>query len=86
MTEWGVVLVITVLIGLLVSVTTPIIKLTKTIADLTAIVRSLGDDMTELTSRNSATHARLFAGLGKHDDKLAEHETRITILEHEKGK
>ena len=84
MTEWQVVGVIVVLVGLGVSIITPIIKLNTTITKLTTIVERLTGDVTELTVRNSKTHDRIFAQLDKHTDKLNDHEKRITILEETK--
>lgn len=84
MTEWQVVGVIVVLIGLGVSVVTPIIKLNTTITKLTTVVERLGGDVADLTARNTKTHDRIFTTLDKHGEQLTDHETRITILEEHK--
>lgn len=84
MNEWQVIGVIVVLVGLGVSVITPIIKLNTTITKLTTVVERLSGDVTDLTARNSKTHDRIFSQLDKHADTLNDHEKRITILEDKK--
>ena len=84
MNEWQVIGVIVVLVGLGVSVITPIIKLNTTITKLTTIVERLSGDVTELTARNSKTHDRIFASIEKHTDQINDHEKRITVLEEKK--
>lgn len=84
MTEWEVVGVIVVLVGLGISVVTPIIKLNTTITKLYTVVERLTGDVNELTARNSKTHDRIFAQIEKHTDQLNDHETRISVLEEKK--
>lgn len=84
MTEWQIVTVIVVLVGLGISVITPIIKLNTTITKLTTIVERLSGDVTDLTARNSKTHDRIFAQIDKHTDQINDHEKRITVLEDKK--
>ena len=83
MTEWGVVGVIIALVGFGITVIKPIINLNTTIVKLTQIVETLGADVAELTSRNSKSHDRIFETLGRHETKLNDHETRLTVLEKE---
>ena len=83
MTEWSIVTVIIALIGLIVSVTSPIVKLNTTITKLTQIVDAVGKDLADLTDRNSKSHARIYDSLDKHDNAINNHETRIVILEKE---
>lgn len=84
MTEWQIVTVIVVLVGLGISVITPIIKLNTTITKLTTIVERLSGDVTDLTARNSKTHDRIFAQIDKNTDAINDHEKRITVLEDKK--
>lgn len=81
MNEWTIVGVIVVLVGLGISIITPIVKLNSTITRLTTIVERLGGDVADLTARNSKTHDRIFDRLDDHDGRLNAHETRISVLE-----
>ena len=81
MTEWTVVGVLVVLVGLGVSIVTPIIKLNSTIVRLSQLVERCSTDLRELTDRNSRSHDRIFSHLEEHDHTLNDHETRISILE-----
>ncbi len=81
MTEWTVVTVVISLVGLLVAVATPIIKLNATITRLTTqmenFMKGLGEFKTRYTSQLTEckrTHADLY-------DKVDNHERRITVLE-----
>lgn len=84
MNEWTIVGVIVVLVGLGISIITPIVKLNTTITRLTTVVERLGGDVADLTARNSKTHDRIFGTLEKHTDQINDHEKRITVLEETK--
>lgn len=84
MTEWGVVLVIIALVGLLATIGAPIIKLNSTIVKLLTIVDSLKGDVTELTDKNTQSHGRLWKHNEKQDAKIDDHEKRITVIERTK--
>ena len=81
MTEWEVVGVLVVLVGLVAAIVGPIIKLNTTITKLAAVVESVQRDIGDITDRNSKSHARIFEKLDEEDLKLQNHETRITVLE-----
>ena len=85
MTEWEVVGVIVVLIGLGVSVVTPLMKLNSAITMLTQAASKIEEELKSLTERNSKTHARLFEAIEAEDEKVQDHEKRITVLEHDKS-
>lgn len=85
MTEWEVVGVIVALVGLGAAVITPIIKLNTTLTTLTQLVSKVGQDLSDVTERNSKTHARIFDALEAEDAKINDHEIRITVLEHDKS-
>lgn len=82
MSEWAVVGVIVVLVGLVASIATPIVKMTSAVTKLIEIVNSLDGKLKELTERNTRSHERIFNKLDDHDETLADHETRLTVLEH----
>lgn len=81
MSEWGVVGVIVVLIGLMVSVMTPILKLNSAIVKLTTVVERLDRNLCELKTSNSESHEKIFGRLNEDEKQLENHEGRISRLE-----
>ena len=77
MTEWGVLGVIITVVGLLATVITPIIQLTKSITKLTVVVENLGRDM----EAQRGSTKRLWAHNDEQDEKIFDHETRLQLLE-----
>lgn len=89
MTEWMVAGIVVTVIGggwtIIKAIDSIVRPLTEQITRLNDSMKSITDDMNELTERNSATHARLFKALEDHGKTLNEHEIRIVKLEeHEK--
>ena len=80
-TEWEVFGVIVALVAFAISIGTPIVKLNTSITRLMDRLNMLDEGMDELTARNSKSHERLWKHNEEQDDKLHDHETRITILE-----
>lgn len=81
MTEWGVVGVLIALAGFIVTVAKPIISLTKSITELTVVVRELKTDMESQKAKADDAHKALWLKETEHEKMLADHETRIGILE-----
>ena len=81
MTEWGVVGVIIALVGLLATLIKPIISLTRSITELTVVVRDLKTDMDEYRESNHDSHKRIWAHNETQDKQLNDHEGRISKLE-----
>ena len=81
MNEWGVVGVIIALVGLIFTVSNPVIKLTKSITELAILVRELRKDMDEHREKSIASHQKLWDKNGEQDSVIADHEKRITVLE-----
>lgn len=79
MTEWTVVTVIVGLVGLFLSVGTPIIKLNANIVRLQSTLDNLCKEFSESKESNAKSHERIFT-------KLDEHEDRITKLEYGRRK
>ena len=86
MTEWQVFGVIAALVTFMLGVVSPIIKLntsitsmSSTLKTLTEIVNKCAADLDALQERNAQTHQRIF-------DRIDNHETRITVLEHDARK
>lgn len=79
--EWTIVTTIVVIVGLFISVGTPIIKLIQSIAKLNGTIELLNQRLsttdtrlTDVSERNAKSHERIF-------DKLDDHEVRISVLE-----
>lgn len=81
MTEWGVVGVIVVLIGLLAAVVGPILKLNTSIVRLTDEVGNIMVSWSEFKQRYVDHLHELKHADEKMQDELNDHETRISILE-----
>lgn len=81
MEEWDAVLVIVTLVGLAATVITPVLRLTRAITRLTATMEHLEKNVVELTAHNNASHERIWAHNRQQDEKLADHESRIRVIE-----
>lgn len=82
--EWQIVTVIIVLLGLIVTVTTPLLKLSNTITKLNQTCENLEVQFKEFEISNKDGHKRIWAHNDKQDERLNNHENRIYILEEEK--
>ena len=76
--EWGVLIGAC---GLLVTLITMIVRLTNTLTKLTVTIDGLGEKVTDINCENKKQHDNLFGIAREHGDKLADHETRISIIE-----
>lgn len=81
MTEWGVVTVLIALVGLTAALTKPIVSLTQSITKLTVVVDKIVADQTEQVAHAKESHARLWDHNEEQDNKISDHEIRITKLE-----
>lgn len=86
--EWTTVTVIIALVGLIVTVTTPLIRLNSNITRLTVILDGIKAELEEQKKALSAqkadsreSHRRLWAHNDEQDNTLKDHETRIRVLE-----
>lgn len=86
--EWTTVTVIIALVGLLVTVTTPLIKLNSSITKLNVTLDTIKAELEEQKKALSAqkadsreSHRRLWAHNDEQDTTLNDHETRIRVLE-----
>lgn len=86
--EWTTITVIIALVGLIVTVTTPLIKLNSNITRLTVILDGIKAELEEQKKALSAqkadsreSHRRLWAHNDEQDNTLSDHETRIRVLE-----
>lgn len=89
MTEYQVIGVIVTLVGLGVAIITPIIKLNTNIVKLTDAVNALREAHDKMDKTNTEEHKLLHERINHRkkeneelDDRVSDHENRISILEH----
>lgn len=92
MNEWNVVTVIVVLMGLLGTVAAPLIKNTKAMTQLSGEIKNLifrieqnEKETDDLKVKASNRHKQMFEQLNAHENKIINHEDRISVLEHKEG-
>ena len=88
MNEWGVVVVIVTLVGLAAAIIKPIVQLNTNIVKLTDAVEGLKNAHTKMEANNEEEHKKLHDRINQRkkeneelDDRVADHERRIGILE-----
>lgn len=81
MERWDIVVAIASLVALFIAVATPLIKLNTTITKLNGSIESLGEKVTDINCENKKQHDDLFGTTRKQGETLADHETRIRIIE-----
>lgn len=79
--EWTVVVVLIALVGLVISVLTPAIKLNTSVTKLSTLVDSLNGKLSTMETNNADAHRRIWNELDGQKETLHQHETRITVLE-----
>ena len=84
MEKWDIVAVIIALVGLFGAIVAPIVKLTRAITQLTFAVETMEKDVTALTAENRAGYERIWDHEAEQDKQLADHETRIRVMEEDK--
>ncbi len=87
--EWGVVGVIAALVGLAVAIIKPIVQLNTNIVRLTDAVDGLKKAHTKIEEANAEEHKKLHERINHRkkeneelDERVTDHENRISILEH----
>lgn len=81
MTDWDIVKDIVVLVGLIITVTTPLLKLNTSITQLKALLDSVAKQVQENDKSNSANHKRLWEHNEEQDETLQRHEQRLHDLD-----
>lgn len=69
------------LASLFITLITFLVKLTNTLTKLGGSIDSLSEKVTDINCENNKQHDNLFGIAREHGDKLADHETRISIIE-----
>lgn len=81
MTDWDLVKDTVVLVGLIVTVTTPLLKLNTSITQLKALLDSVVKQVQDNDRSNSESHKRLWAHNEEQDETLQRHEQRLHDLD-----
>lgn len=79
--EWTVVTVIVVIIGLISTVTKPLVQLNGNITKLTVAVDGFKEALDALKCDNRKDHDNFYSKLNSHDTALENHDCRIKELE-----
>lgn len=80
---WEIVLGIIALFGFIVSVVTPILKLTRVMTELNISVASLKESINQINEKNSESHKRIWEHNEHQDQKIDDHERRIGKIEYD---
>ena len=81
MTDWDIVKDIVVLAGLIMTVTTPLLKLNTSITQLKTLLDSVAKNVQKNDKSNSASHKRLWEHNEEQDETLQRHEQRLHDLD-----
>ena len=84
MTEYGVIIIVVAMLTTAITIGAPVIKLNTAITRLIVKLDNLGADMDALEAHNHESHRRIWAKNDEQDDKLANHETRLKVIEKER--
>lgn len=79
--SWEIFLGIVALVGFCVTIATPLMKLSKIMTELNVNMQNLNQAMNTLTANNTESHRRIWAHNEEQDEKLENHEKRITKIE-----
>lgn len=93
MTEWNIVTVIVVIVGLIGTVAAPLVKNTRAMTQLSGEIKNLiyrieqnEKETDELKVKASSRHKQIFDRLDEQGEKINNHEGRISALEHKEEK
>lgn len=84
MGQYDVVVIVVAMLTTAVTIGAPIIKLNTAITRLIVKLDGLGVDLDDLEKHNHESHRRLWDHNDEQDEKLADHETRLQVIEKEK--
>lgn len=79
--SWEIFLGIVALVGFCITIATPLMKLSKTMTELNVNMQNLNQAMNTLTANNAESHRRIWTHNDEQDEKLENHEKRITKIE-----
>lgn len=81
MTDWDIVKDTVVLVGLIITVTTPLLKLNTSITQLKSLLDSVVKQVQDNDRGNSTSHKRLWEHNEEQDEILHNHEMRLHDLD-----
>lgn len=81
MDEWVIFKDVVVIVGLIITVTTPMLKLNTSITELKTLLESVVKKVETLDSNNTESHRRLWARNTEQDKTLQNHEQRLHDLD-----
>lgn len=81
MNEWTIVTTIVVIVGLIVTVTTPLLKLNTSITQLRSLIENVVKRVDDNEHDNTESHRRIWKHNDEQDALLQNHELRIHYLE-----
>lgn len=81
MDEWVIFKDIVVIVGLVITVTTPLLKLNTSITELKTLLESVMKKVETLDSNNTENHRRLWEHNTEQDKVLQNHEQRLHDLD-----
>lgn len=84
MGQYDVVVIVVAMLTTAITIGAPIIKLNTAITRLIVKLDGLGVDLDDLEKHNHESHRRLWDHNDEQDEKLADHETRLQVIEKEK--
>ena len=71
MTEWGVVGVLVVLVGLVATLYRPLIKWNTSLTENTMALRAQTENIKSNETRNKEEHGEIWCELDKHDERIS---------------
>lgn len=80
---WEILVGIITLVGFIISVIGPIMKLTKVMTELTVSVTNLKDVVDQMGTKNSESHKKIWDHIDEQDKKIDDHEKRLTKTEYD---
>lgn len=87
--EWTVVTALVVIVGLVAAIAKPMVTFTRTFASVTATLTSSMEELKHsfdrFSAENKESHGRIYSRMDLHEEKLGDHEKRISVLEHDGG-
>lgn len=78
---WEIFLGIVSLVSFLIALITPLMKLSKSMTELSVNVKNLNDSMDSFIINNTESHRRIWKHNEEQDSKIENHENRITKIE-----
>lgn len=83
LTEYEVAAIVVAMLTTAIAIGAPIIKLNTVITKLIVKLDSLGANMEQLEAHNREGHRRIWDKNDEQDEKIADHESRLRIIEKE---